>query len=381
MDRRLTKYRKHLINSKFFASKDVQRKLLDYLFVVTLEKQEISEIDIAEHVFERKDFDAGNDTIVRVNIHKLRQSLIKYYTEEGKEDKIKLSIPKGKYILQHNLEVTSGGVPYPKMLIHAQWAIILLFVILFLGTLIYSDKEIVKPENPLWNNFNFENNTTIVLGTPYFKKITPKHEQDILFVRNMHINSPEEDFFYFSKYFPIDSFSHQEMSFHFIQPNSFYGALPIIRDFASIKNLSIKLLPEYNIKDITKDNLIFVGSIKSLDFFKSYLKNTSFSIDTKEHAIILNDTNRFITNSNPAEEFTDYALCVKIKGETGLPILIIADLHGSGITGIIHLFEQKSILKHINTPAIPECFELLVKLEGVNYTNYQTELVYFKELK
>ena len=54
---------------------------------------------IGIEVFDRPDnFDPITDTIVRVNAGKLRRALERYYLGPGRQDKILISIPKGRYI-------------------------------------------------------------------------------------------------------------------------------------------------------------------------------------------------------------------------------------------------------------------------------------------
>ncbi len=80
------------------------KRLRDFLrFVVneTLEGQSdsIKAYTIGLEVFDRPDnFDPITDTIVRVNAGKLRRELERYYLGLGRQDKILISIPKGRYV-------------------------------------------------------------------------------------------------------------------------------------------------------------------------------------------------------------------------------------------------------------------------------------------
>lgn len=61
--------------------------------------QEISELTIGEAVFGRSsDYDPSIDSIVRSHASRLRQRLEKYFLEEGIDEAIRLSIPKGGYV-------------------------------------------------------------------------------------------------------------------------------------------------------------------------------------------------------------------------------------------------------------------------------------------
>ncbi len=74
--------------------------------------EELREQRIGELVFGRgHEFRPNDDTIVRVEIHKLRKRLEEYFATEGKEEPIVVSIPKGAYIA--GFEARSAGAASP----------------------------------------------------------------------------------------------------------------------------------------------------------------------------------------------------------------------------------------------------------------------------
>lgn len=63
--------------------------------------EEIKEYSIAVNALNRSEnFDPQSDTIVRVTAHALRKKLEQYYSSEGAEHPVHISIPIGKYVLQ-----------------------------------------------------------------------------------------------------------------------------------------------------------------------------------------------------------------------------------------------------------------------------------------
>src|SRR4051794_6804864 len=87
-----------ILGSNAFANKEVQKGLLKFLYESMKKGMTLKEIDIALGFFKRgNDFMSGEDTIVRVNIHKLRSLLEKFYSEEGKNQETIVEIPKGNY--------------------------------------------------------------------------------------------------------------------------------------------------------------------------------------------------------------------------------------------------------------------------------------------
>ena len=79
------------------------RRLLEYIGTRSLEGQgvELKEYTIGVDALDRNmDFDPKIDTIVRVQIHRLREKLSRYYLEEGSQDDILITIPRGHYYVE-----------------------------------------------------------------------------------------------------------------------------------------------------------------------------------------------------------------------------------------------------------------------------------------
>ena len=74
----------------------------------------LKEYTIGVEAFGRKqDFDPKTDTIVRVQIHRLRQKLKEYYDAEGSRDPILIEIPKGHYLPSFESATAAGGRSQP----------------------------------------------------------------------------------------------------------------------------------------------------------------------------------------------------------------------------------------------------------------------------
>jgi len=100
-----------LIHSKSFRHASALQRLLQYLIFKALEDPfaDIKEYTIGMEVFDRgPDYDPQSDTIVRVQIHRLRLKVKEYYEGEGIADPILVDIPKGHYI--PTFEFRNGAV-------------------------------------------------------------------------------------------------------------------------------------------------------------------------------------------------------------------------------------------------------------------------------
>ena len=90
-----------VLESKTFKDRDIYKKLLQFIVKASAKGIAPKEVVIAQDVFEKgKEFNAAEDTTVRVHMHNLRKMLEQYYQSEGQSESIKLCIPKGHYLVE-----------------------------------------------------------------------------------------------------------------------------------------------------------------------------------------------------------------------------------------------------------------------------------------
>ena len=90
-----------IMDSEEFHATESQRKLFEYVVNKTIdgESDQIKGYTIATQLFGRKeDFDQNIDPIVSIHANKLRRALERYYLVAGKNDSIRIDIPKGAYV-------------------------------------------------------------------------------------------------------------------------------------------------------------------------------------------------------------------------------------------------------------------------------------------
>ena len=94
-------YLARLLGTAAFPASPRRRKLLDYVVEQTLAGRgdRLKAFDLAMAVLGRDErFDAQNDPIVRIEVGRLRRDLERYYEVAGRDDPIRITIPKGHYI-------------------------------------------------------------------------------------------------------------------------------------------------------------------------------------------------------------------------------------------------------------------------------------------
>lgn len=103
-----------ILASKGFSRSQRQSTFLKYVVEAELEGQadRLKEYTLGLEVFDKDDsFDPGIDSIVRVEASRLRSKLSEYYVGEGREDSLRIDIPKGHYVPTFQLIGTSKRKP------------------------------------------------------------------------------------------------------------------------------------------------------------------------------------------------------------------------------------------------------------------------------
>jgi hypothetical protein len=92
-----------ILDSGLFSPSARQAKLLEYLFEKFTQGKEadLKEYTIAVELFEKpQDFDQHADATVRVEAHRLRKKLEKYYQTTGRDSRWRMTLPAGHYCLE-----------------------------------------------------------------------------------------------------------------------------------------------------------------------------------------------------------------------------------------------------------------------------------------
>jgi hypothetical protein len=90
-----------ILRSTAFRNASMLQQLLQFLAAKAFDhsSETLKEYTIGVEALNRpQDFDPKTDTIVRVQIHRLRQKLKEYYDSDGSQDPIVVDIPKGHYV-------------------------------------------------------------------------------------------------------------------------------------------------------------------------------------------------------------------------------------------------------------------------------------------
>ncbi|MCK9483725.1 MAG: hypothetical protein M0R34_05130 [Candidatus Marinimicrobia bacterium] len=389
-----------IISSKEFCGSKVHISYLTYLFEAAEQGKSLKEIAIAIEFFAKgSDFNPAEDTIVRTHTYNLRKKLQNYYYDEGKDDKFRLRIPKGHYDVTF-VPVTENRY-HPRNIIRFlireyKLVIIGLLVIFLIGILIYSHSlnrqlstyRVIDKQDPIWQEYlQSPQPVLLVVGDHFFFNDYSEKYQSTITIRSGKINSKEEldDLIIRFRdniirpadepYFPYHSLWSLPPVLTIL--NS-VGQKPILRKSSAV---SPQTLGEYNI--------LFLGSIKTLNILKHTLTKSHFSFEILPHIITYSDADtvcQFSTNLHSAGLNEDLVLAVKLPGPAGNSIFIIASYHSLGTPEIVNQLTQTASRLQVEQKFIdrygyvPRYFEILFRVNGIDKTAYSTEILIFNEI-
>jgi hypothetical protein len=384
-----------ILNSPTFLNKEVQKSLLSFLFSVAKEGKNLREVDIAIDFFKRGNtFQPGDDTIVRVNVYKLRALLENYYLNEGFKDELVFELPKGNYSIKVVKRGEESSKPFKKH--DRKWVLFLvLFLSIALNLFLFLGIELkptVKSNPVLRDYFKSKLPVYITLGDPFFFRVTNDSSNESLVVRDISINSVEDlrsqnPTHFFDKKIKIGELEYSYLSANNVRP------LPDIISIFSKANINIRLqtLSETNIEEIKRNNQVFIGNINSFGFFTKFLEGTSISLRTNPREIIIHKGESDSLVLSVPEKingyYMDYAFMVKVPGMNNTIISLLGDFHASGIKGLSNFITDETSISKLKKEIIekhgkfPEFFEMVVKVTSYNRYDFKTELIYFNPLK
>ncbi len=108
-----------ILASRHFARAKKKSRFLEFLCEQALSgvSSAANEYAIGVDIFERgHDFDPQRDSIVRVQAHETRKSLLAYYEDDGKSDRLRIDLPAGGYVPVFTRINGESPLPAPPLL-------------------------------------------------------------------------------------------------------------------------------------------------------------------------------------------------------------------------------------------------------------------------
>ncbi|MBN2280260.1 MAG: hypothetical protein JXQ65_06755 [Candidatus Marinimicrobia bacterium] len=391
-----------ILQSDEFSNSNTYSSYLTYLVESAEVGKCLKEVTIAIEFFGKDpNFNPAEDTTVRSHMYTLRKKLQNYYLKEGKDDNYRLKVPKGHYMAQF-VEVSSdestSGTFFHWILDHYYIFIILILigVIFLLGIKNHDYKraigtyKIVEKDDPIWKDY-IQSDLPVLISVGdhlFFTDQIEKYGSRVT-VRHGKVNSPE-DLEDLKKrlndenirqadepYFPHHSIWSLPPILAMLYA---YGQTPIMHKSSSI---GPQLLGE--------DNILYLGSIKTLYVFRHVLNKSHFSYEILPHKVTYTppdseDVQVFQTSLHSNGPNEDLVLAVKLPGPANNSIFIIASYHSLGTPEVVNYLingETRQFVEDKFTEKygeVPQYFEILFKVTGIDKVAYETEMLVYNKI-
>jgi len=398
-----------IIKDPIFATGDLYQEILRYLYACHQQNYQPTEIDIAMHVFGKKErFDPAEDTLVRVYFYRLRKKLDLYYNGPGKKDSLKLTIPKGHHYIE--FKPASSFSEQRRMKISAReitiGSVITLLLMVIIGLWVQNKNLKMSHFTPyhsvnqnfIWSDF-IKNRlkTTIVVGDLFSFYLYKQEDNREWLIRDDQINSYNELQAYIQEahldpskiYLPGWDIVPKTSIIDVLRINNMlsYSAIPI----------EVKITSEVTLEDIRQNNIIFIGHYHNLKHLSGYLPNTHF-FPTTEYRMSQRHPERHIRVVNSKLDTlyqldfhygetsalnSDYVLVSRVPGPLGNVFLFIVSFLPLGRIEAIKILTNEVLFSRLATELrqastqITPYFEMLIEVKGQEEKGFETKIRHF----
>ncbi len=382
------------------------RKLFDYLVQSSLEDRSPKEAEVAAAVFSRRaDFDANQDAVVRVYVHKLRRKLETLYAGPRAGQAHRLTIPRGEYrlIVEHRPEPASAAAPIVGPVIvpgivpvRRGWVLALAAIALILLSsgatwlcLEASRPQAVKDldhvrHGPVWapllaNRFP----TLVVVGDYYIFGESDDGMQVNRLVREYSVNSEGE----------LDDFlmAHPDKVSHYMDLDLRYlpvGAAYALRDVLPVLTagkggpVKVILASDLTPQMLKTNNIVYVGYFSAMGVLRdAAFAGSRFSIGETYDDLIDGRTHHHYDSQGGGPDsngamYVDYGYVSTFKGPAGNRVVVVAGTRDVALMQAADAATNRSSIGQMTaTGQTPDAFEALYEAQGMSRLNVAGKLL------
>ncbi len=350
---------------------------------------------IAEHLL-GKNYAKSDTSKIRVYIYHLRKKLEQYYENEGKEEHYLLSIPKGGYKVKFSKRERNKGLtflPNPrKYLLPTLWILLVGSLLANAILLVFSYQNSVEvfSNSIFWKEFfNEDKPIQVVLGDLFIFSEIDSIRGEARNVRMPEINSKAQ----FEAYKELPKNQDRqlnELSYTHLINGSSEWINGLTKVFHPRKEFSIRPCSSMGAQDLHDYNIVFVGMQKTAGIFNTYFDKSKFSFDVSKpnqyRHLMGTDTIAFGPKGDPEEQHRDYGIIAKYPGPNDNTIFMFGGLWDTATSESLRNFVMASKIEKIEDYMeaelgyLPQYFEMLIEVNGMNRIGFETEILYLHEL-
>lgn len=149
-------------------------------------------------------------------------------------------------------------------------------------------------------------------------------------------------------------------------------------------------MSRFNPKELSDNNLMVVGMLKTLGLFKDYMSNEGFNLErgilsyTDEKA---KEVFRYSPKGDADEYHTDYAVILKVKGPNNNSIILFGGIWDTGASQSLKHFTDFKLAKNLQNTMlekfgeIPENYKILLEVSGIDRMELNSKILHIEEVK
>jgi len=372
-------------NSGILARSGHLKSLFEYLYQCYLADRIPKELEIAmEGMGKDASFDASQDALVRVYVHKLRRKLDEFYANEGEDERFRLDIPKGEYrlVLQAGPKVQQKyrfDHPLPIRLLLLLTLLLSLTVNIFFWLYPAQNQSSAPQINPLWQPLFADTKAiTLVIGDYYLFAESDGAGQISRLVRQFDVNSAAD----LANQLQLDPelAAHQfDLGLSYI-PTSAARALnaisPVLQQHG--KEPKVVMASELNADLLQNSHLVYVGQLSGLGQLADLLFDQSgFQLGAGYDELVDKTTQQRFSSSNgiPAEHglsVAHLAYLSSFTGPSGNRIIIASGFRDQGLNQLTELLKNETSLAKLDSS---RDFEALFKSTSTGAVHKPAQLL------
>ena len=381
-----------ILQSADFAKSKKYQKLISYLAEASIKGETVKASTLAYDFFGKEaSFDPSVDSTVRSYISNLRKKLEHYYLTEGENKEYRIVIPKGNYHIEFEENIHEHTVTIKEKKSQRIYLAIIIALLLLSSYLLYnllSGKQYNMDtfDTTLWKGFLNSNKETLFVIGDYFVFQNNLAEGRKSYVRDIQINSISDLNKFLDKY-PKYKQTIKKTSNSYLDESTPF-CLAEILPFFILKNIKykIKLSSDLQLEDIQKNNIIYIGSHKSLNLLNLFTNNLNFKYKILPGGITYYDNQNDSSYMYSIEDnFSslarrDFPIVIKETGPNNNSFLFFISIHDLGNISTVKYFTKKNNVKIFFEKIKTNNFIALFETRGYRREDFSIKLLHVKKL-
>jgi hypothetical protein len=366
---------------------DSLNRLFDYLAECAAGGIKPKEFEVAAAVFGRGSaFDGAQDASVRVAVHRLRRKLDDFYAGDGRDDPMRLAVPKGEYRMVAEARPTADGASAPvaaPVRRAPRWAWIVAGIVA-LNLAIWAafwvthreDRGAVaaRAQAPWSTLAASETPTLLVLGDYYiFGEIDEQAGVNRL-IRQYSINSPADlDDWLMDN--PKAMGRYRDLNLYYLPVGAAFALraiVPVVSHGPGRNDVRVVMASDLTPDMLKRNNIVYVGYLSGLGVLKTpVFAGSHFQVGETYDQLIDTVSRRVYASQEgqPGPDDSnrrDYGYVAAFRGPSGNRIVIVAGARDTGLQEAAEALANPAELKALSKAVRKaDNFEALYEAEGI----------------